>query len=83
MQVCNEITESERGAVIRHLTDTTYQLPTKLLNKMILRYESKVRNMITDIQTLKFELDDRELAIKLYIDGKLSEQQLKELVNYE
>jgi len=83
MQICNEITESERRAIGRHLMDTAYQLPTKLLNRMILRYESKVRNMVKDIQTLKFELDDRELAIKLYFDGKLSEQQLKELVNYE
>jgi hypothetical protein len=83
MQICNEITESERGAVVRHLTTSTQQLPLELLNKMILRYETKVRNMSQDNQTLKFELDDRELAIKLYFDGKLTESQLKELINYE
>ncbi len=83
MQICNEITESERGAVVRHLTTASQQLPLELLNKMILRYETKIRNMSQDNQTLKFELDDRELAIKLYFDGKLSESQLKELINYE
>ena len=83
MQICNEITESERGAVVRHLTTSKQQLPLELLNKMILRYETKVRNMSQDNQTLKFELDDRELAIKLYFDGKLTESQLKELINYE
>ena len=68
MQICNEITESERGAVVRHLTTASQQLPLELLNKMILRYETKIRNMSQDNQTLKFELDDRELAIKLYFD---------------
>jgi hypothetical protein len=83
MQICNEITESERGAVYRHLTSKSTKLPLELMNKMILRYETKVVNMTKDIRTLKFELDDRDLAIKLYFDGKLSEQQLKELITYE
>jgi len=83
MQICNEITDSERSAVIRHLTESSCKLPSELLSKMIHRYEVTLTNMKKNIRTLKYELDDRELAIKLYFDGKLSEQQLKDLVNYE
>ena len=83
MQICNEITKSERGAIVRHIKDCSCKLPSELLNKMVIRYETKVANMEQEIQTLKYELDDRELAIKLYFNGKLSEQNLKELINYE
>lgn len=83
MQICNEITKSERDAIVRHFKDISCKLPDELLNKMIIRYENKVANMEREVQTMKFELDDRELAVRLYFDGKLSEQNLKELINYE
>ena len=82
MQVHCEITNSERRAIARHMT-TDDKLPKKYLSKLLTKYEVKVRNLQTELTDLKMELDDRELAIKLYFDGTLSEQQLKGLIKYE
>ena len=83
MQIYNEITDSERFATIRHIENPNYRLPTELTDKFLMRYEAKVKNLRKEIVSLKMELDDRELAMKFYLDGKLNKQHLKELINYE
>ena len=82
MQQHCEITNSERRAIVRHITSTDYKLPEKYLSTLLKKYEVKTSNLQKEILDLKMELDDREIAIKLYFDGKLTEHQLKELVNY-
>ena len=82
MQHHCEITKSERRAIARHTMSTDYKLPEKYLSTLLQKYEVKTTNLQREILDLKMELDDRELAIKLYLDGKLTECQLKELVNY-
>ena len=83
MQVINEITDSERFATIRHIKNPDCRLPMQLTDKFLMRYEAKVNNLREEVVSLKMELDDRELAIKFYLDGKLDKQHLKELINYE
>ena len=83
MKLCNEITESERFATIRHIENDGCRLPMQLTDKFLMRYETKVKNLRKEVVSLKMELDDRELAIKFYLDGKLDKQYLKELINYE
>jgi len=83
MQTVNEITDSERYATIRHIEISGCRLPMQLTDKFLMRYETKVKNLRKEVVSLKMELDDRELAIKFYLDGKLDKQHLKELINYE
>ena len=83
MQATNEITDSERFATIRHIENSGCRLPFQLTDKFLMRYETKLKNLRKEVVSLKMELDDRELAIKLYLDGKLDKQHLKELINYE
>jgi|APSaa5957512493_1039668.scaffolds.fasta_scaffold154042_2 hypothetical protein len=83
MQTINEITDSERYATIRHNKVSGCRLPMQLTDKFLMRYEVKVKNLRKEVVSLKMELDDRELAIKYYLDGKLDKQHLKELINYE
>lgn len=82
MQLHCEITNSERRAVVRHVT-SNHKLPEKYLGKLLSKYEVRTNNLQREITNLKMELDDRELAIRLFFDGKVTEQQLKELINYE
>ena len=83
MQATNEITDSERFATIRHIENVDCRLPSQMTDKFLMRYETKVKNLRKEVVSLKMELDDRELAIKFYLDGKLDKQYLKELINYE
>ena len=83
MKLYTEITDSERCATIRHIENPTCRLPMQLTDKFLMRYETKVENLRKEVVSLKMELDDRELAIKFYLDGKLDKQHLKELINYE
>jgi hypothetical protein len=83
MPSINEITDSERYATIRHIENPECKLPVQLTDKFLIRYETKVRNLRKEVVSLKMDLDDRELAIKFYLDGKLDKQHLKELINYE
>tara|TARA_A100001037_G_scaffold63293_1_gene55307 strand:+ start:21646 stop:21894 length:249 start_codon:yes stop_codon:yes gene_type:complete len=82
MQLHCEITNAERRAVVRHLT-TNHKLAGKYLEKLLSKYEIRTSNLQREITSLKMELDDREIAIRLFFDGKLTEQQLKELIDYE
>ena len=82
MQLHCEITNSERRAVVRHIT-SDHKLPEKYLGKLLSKYEVRTDNLQREITSLKMELDDRELAIRLFFDGKLTEKQLKDLINYE
>jgi hypothetical protein len=83
MQAINEITESERFATLRHIGTPGCRLPMQLTDRFLMRYESKVKNLGKEVTSLKMEIDDRELAIRFYLDGKLDKQHLKDLINYE
>lgn len=83
MKLRNEITDSERYATIRHIETPGCRLPMQMTDRFLMRYETKVKNLRKEVVTLKMELDDHELAIKFYLDGKLDKQHLKELINYE
>lgn len=67
----------ERRAVCRHLTGEE-PLCSRLLETFLRKYEESLRNYSDEVFELKMDLDDRELAIRLYLEGTLSKSQLKQ-----
>jgi len=78
MQIAFEITESERSAVIRHIKQNK-KLSTELINKMLSKYEITLQNKLEEIIQLKMDLDDRDIAFKLFCENKLKKSDLKNL----
>ena len=73
----NIITDMERRAVCRHLMGEEPLCP-RLLDTFLKKYEESLRNYSDEVFELKMDLDDRELAIRLYLEGTLSKSQLKQ-----
>jgi len=67
----------ERRAVCRHLMGEEPLCP-RLLDTFLKKYEESLRNYSDEVFELKMDLDDRELAIRLYLEGTLSKSQLKQ-----
>lgn len=81
MQIAHEITSSEREAVKRHLFCKNDKLSDSMICKLLYKYEISLENKINEITDLKMSLDDREIAIKLFLSDKLNENQLRSLVS--
>ncbi len=81
MQIAHEITSSEREAVKRHLFCKNDKLSDSMIHKLLYKYEISLENKINEITDLKMSLDDREIAIKLFLSDKLNENQLRSLVS--
>ena len=71
------ITDMERRAVCRHLSGEE-PLGPRLLNTFLKKYEESMRNCSDEVFELKMDLDDRELVIRLYLEGTLSKTQLED-----
>jgi hypothetical protein len=71
------ITEMERRAVGRHLSGDEPLCP-RLLNTFLKKYEVALTSSSDAVFELKMDLDDRELAIRLYLDGTLTKIQLED-----
>ena len=80
MQVAYDITHSERNAVKRHLTEKDHRLPNEMLDKLLCKYEVSLKNMSNEITQLKMDLDDRDIAVGLYLQNKLKTQDIKNLI---
>lgn len=81
MQVLQEITDSERNAVERHLSSTDSKLSPKVIDKMLFKYEITLQNKLTEIINLKMDLDDRDIAVDLFFRKKLKATDIKNLIN--
>ena len=80
MQIANEISASEREAVKRHLSSNEDKLSMQVLNKMLYKYEISLENALKENVNLKMDLDDREIAFKLFFDNKLNATDIKNLI---
>lgn len=80
MQIANEISASEREAVKRHLSSNEDKLSIQVLNKMLYKYEISLENALKENVNLKMDLDDREIAFKLFFDNKLNATDIKNLI---
>lgn len=80
MQIANEISVSEREAVKRHLSSNEDKLSVQVLNKMLYKYEISLENALKENVNLKMDLDDREIAFKLFFDNKLNATDIKNLI---
>lgn len=79
MQIQYEITESERCAVKRHLSSGD-KLSKCVINKILSKYEVTLQNKLREITDLKMELDDRDLAVNLFLNNKLDSEQIKNTI---
>jgi DNA-binding transcriptional regulator LsrR (DeoR family) len=80
VQIANEISVSEREAVKRHLSSNEDKLSVQVLNKMLYKYEISLENALKENVNLKMDLDDREIAFKLFFDNKLNATDIKNLI---
>lgn len=80
MQILHEITESERNAVMRHLVSSDDRMPLSVINKMLSKYEITLQNKLTEITDLKMDLDDRDIAVDLFLQKKLKKSDIRNLI---
>jgi len=80
MQIQHEITYSERDAVKRHLTSNLSRLSSNVLDKILSKYEITLQNKLNEVLELKMDLDDRDLAINLFLQKKLNAEDIKNLL---
>ena len=80
MQVAHEITSSERSAVKRHLTSEEARLSSKLIDKLMAKYEVTLQNKSNEVTQLKMDLDDRDIAFGLFFENKLKSGDIKNLI---
>lgn len=80
MQIQHEITESEREAVKRHLVSSDNKMSLSVINKMLSKYEITLQNKLTEITNLKMDLDDRDIAVDLFLRKKLKSEDVKNLI---
>ena len=81
MQIAHDITDSEREAVKRHLTSKKDKLSSKIINKMLSKYEVSLQNKLQEITHLKMDLDDRDMAVNLFFRKKLKATDVKNLID--
>jgi len=81
MQIAHDITYSEREAVKRHLTSKKDRLSSKVIDKMLSKYEVSLQNKSKQISHLKMDLDDRDIAVDLFFRKKLKTEDIKNLIN--
>ena len=81
MQIQHEITYSERDAVKRHLTSDASRLSSEVLDKILSKYEITLQTKLNEVLELKMDLDDRDLAINLFLQKKLNADDIKNLIN--
>jgi len=81
MQIQHEITYSERDAVKRHLTSDAGRLSSEVLDKILSKYEITLQTKLNEVLELKMDLDDRDLAINLFLQKKLNADDIKNLIN--
>lgn len=80
MQYASDITESEREAVRRHLTSKKDRLSSKVIDKILSKYEVSLQNKSAQIAHLKMDLDDRDIAVDLFFHNKLKATDIKNLI---
>ena len=81
MQIAHDITDSEREAVKRHLISKKDRLSSKVIDKMLSKYEVSLQNKSKQISHLKMDLDDRDIAVDLFFRKKLKTEDIKNLIN--
>tara|TARA_B110000305_G_C19454987_1_gene650334 strand:+ start:3913 stop:4167 length:255 start_codon:yes stop_codon:yes gene_type:complete len=81
MQIAHDISDSEREAVKRHLISKKDRLTSKVIDKMLSKYEVSLQNKSTQITHLKMDLDDRDIAVDLFFRKKLKTEDIKNLIN--
>jgi hypothetical protein len=81
MQIAHDITDSEREAVKRHLISKKNRLSSKVIDKMLSKYEVSLQNKSKQITHLKMDLDDRDIAVDLFFRKKLKTEDIKNLIN--
>mgnify|MGYP003965143635 FL=1 len=81
MQIAHDISDSEREAVKRHLTSKKDRLSSKVIDKMLSKYEVSLQNKSKQISHLKMDLDDRDIAVDLFFRKKLKTEDIKNLIN--
>ena len=80
MQLVHEITSSEREAVKRHLTSNEDRMSSKLIDKLMAKYEVTLQNKLNEVTQLKMDLDDRDIAFGLFFEDKLKSRDIKNLI---
>jgi len=81
MQIAHDISDSEREAVKRHLISKKDRLSSKVIDKMLSKYEVSLQNKSKQISHLKMDLDDRDIAVDLFFRKKLKTEDIKNLIN--
>jgi hypothetical protein len=81
MQIAHDITDSEREAVKRHLISKKDRLSSKVIDKMLSKYEVSLQNKSKQITHLKMDVDDRDIAVDLFFRKKLKTEDIKNLIN--
>jgi len=81
MQIAHDISDSEREAVKRHLISKKDRLSSKVIEKMLSKYEVSLQNKSKQISHLKMDLDDRDIAVDLFFRKKLKTEDIKNLIN--
>ena len=77
MQIAHDITDSEREAVKRHLISKKDRLSSKVIDKMLSKYEVSLQNKSKQITHLKMDVDDRDIAVDLFFRKKLKTEDIK------
>jgi hypothetical protein len=81
MEINFEISENERKKVIDFLKSEN-QTDLKNVKEILARYEITILNLKNKIFEYKQDIDDRDIAIKLFFENKLNKQDLLNLTEY-
>ena len=81
MEINFEISENERKKVIDFLKSEN-QTDLKNVKEILARYEITILNLKNKIFEYKQDIDDRDIAIKLFFENKLNKQDLLNLTEH-
>lgn len=80
MQILYEISKDERISVKKYLSDGI-SFDDEQLKVFLAKYEIALSNTLNQVTELKMDLDDRDSAFKLFLNGTLKKEDLENLIN--
>lgn len=80
MQILYEISKDERISVKKYLSDGI-SFDDEQLKVFLAKYEIALNNTLNQVTELKMDLDDRDSAFKLFLNGTLKKEDLENLIN--
>jgi len=80
MRILYEISEDERISVKKYLSDGI-SFDAEQLKVFLAKYEITLNNTLNQVTELKMDLDDRDSAFKLFLNGTLKKEDIENLIN--